>query len=202
MKKDGATCWVATSSPKCLAVSSTDTAPALIALGATVTLTSALGSRTLPVAALYQNDGIHFLTRRSDEIVAAIHLPQLDGWRSTYWKLRRRGSFDFPVLSVAAAVRVAADGSVTDARLVLGAVASSPVVAGPAAALLVGNRLTDEQIGRAADTAAQPARPMDNTDFTLLWRKRMTHAFVAYALQELRGDDMRPVRRRIARQLI
>ena len=38
MKKDGQTCWVATSSPKCLAVSSTDTAPALLALGATVTL--------------------------------------------------------------------------------------------------------------------------------------------------------------------
>ena len=202
MKKDGATCWVATSSPKCLAVSSTDTAPALIALDATVTLTSASGSRTLPAAALYRNDGIDYVTRRPDEIVTAVHLSPLHGWRSTYWKLRRRGSFDFPVLSVAAAIRVARDGAITDARIVLGAVASCPVVAAPAATLLVGKPLTDEQIGRAADTAAQPARPMDNTDFTLLWRKRMTRVFVSYALQELRGDDMRAARRRIARQLI
>src|SRR5262249_52800510 len=102
MKKDGRICWVATSSPKCLAVSSTDTAPALIALGATVTLLSADGARTIRVADLYQNDGIHYLTRRPGELLVSVDVPPLDGWRSAYWKLRRRGSFDFPVLSVAA----------------------------------------------------------------------------------------------------
>src|SRR2546430_5910645 len=50
MKKDGATCWVATSSPKCLAVSSTDTAPALLAPDARVTLVSAESSRQIPVS--------------------------------------------------------------------------------------------------------------------------------------------------------
>src|SRR5256885_12035286 len=45
MKKDGTVCWVATGSPKCLAVSSTDTAPALLALGATIVLVSADGTR-------------------------------------------------------------------------------------------------------------------------------------------------------------
>src|SRR5262249_54002220 len=122
MKKDGETCWVATSSPKCLAVSSTDTAPALIALGASVTLLSASGTRTVPVEALYSNDGIHYLTRRPDEILTSVRVPRLAGWRSTYWKLRRRGSFDFPVLSVAAAARFAKDGTIEDARIVLGAV--------------------------------------------------------------------------------
>jgi len=202
MKKDGGTCWVATSSPKCLAVSSTDTAPALIALGAEVTLLSARGTRTIPVSALYQNDGIHYLTRGPDEILTAVQLPRLDGWRSTYWKLRRRGSFDFPVLSVAAAARFAADGTVADARIVLGAVASQPIVAAGAASALVGAPLTDIQIALAANRASVPARPMDNTDFTLHWRKRMVNAFVTYALSELRGDDMRSVRYRIARQLL
>src|SRR2546427_6803519 len=89
MKKDGETCWVATSSPKCLAVSSTDTAPALIALGAEVTLTRAGATRRIAVAELFQNDGIHYLTRRPDEILTRVHLPRLDGWRSTYWKLGR-----------------------------------------------------------------------------------------------------------------
>jgi 4-hydroxybenzoyl-CoA reductase subunit beta len=202
MKKDGETCWVATSSPRCLAVSSTDTAPALIALGAHVTLTSAEGPRTVPVTTLYRNDGIHYLTRTPTEILSAVHLPRLDGWRSTYWKLRRRGSFDFPVLSVAAAAKIAADGSVEDVRIVLGAVASRPMEASAAVPELVGHRLTDERIAAAAERAAHPARPMDNTDFNLVWRKRLARTFVAYALRTLRGDDMRPERYRIARQLL
>jgi len=202
MKKDGEICWVATSSKRCLAVSSTDTAPALLALGADVTLVSADTTRRIALADLYRNDGIHYLTRRPTEILTAIHLPRPDGWRSTYWKLRRRGAFDFPVLSVAAAARIGTDGSVEAARIVLGAVASQPVHAPAAGAALVGQPLTDEQIGRAADLAANPARPMDNTDFTLVWRKRVTRAFVTYALRELRGEDMRDVRRRIAKQLL
>jgi hypothetical protein len=68
--------------------------------------------------------------------------------------------------------------------------------------VLVGQTLTDAHIGRAAEIAAQPARPMDNTDFTLVWRKRVTREFVGYALRELRGDDMREIRRRVARQLL
>jgi 4-hydroxybenzoyl-CoA reductase subunit beta len=202
MKKDGETCWVATSSPKCLAVSSTDTAPALISLGAAVTLVGPGGERTLPLADLYRNDGIHYLTRQPSEILTAVHVPDQEGWRSTYWKLRRRGSFDFPVLSVAAAVKLSAEGTVDAARIVLGAVSSRPLVADDAAASLVGARLTDAAIARAAELAAQPARPMDNTDFPLVWRKRVTRDFTAYALGELRGDDVRDVRRRTARLLL
>jgi 4-hydroxybenzoyl-CoA reductase subunit beta len=200
MKKDGAICWVATSSPKCLAVSSTDTAPALLALDASVTLTCAAGSRRLPISDLYRNDGIHYLTRQPNEILTAVHIPRLDGWRSTYWKLRRRGAFDFPVLGVAAAIRLDRSGTVEAARLVLGAIASRPLDAADAAAALVGHPLTDEAIAHAATLAAQPARPMDNTDYTLHWRKRVTRDFVIYALRELRGDDTRELRRRVARQ--
>jgi 4-hydroxybenzoyl-CoA reductase subunit beta len=202
MKKDGAICWVAPSSSKCLAVSSTDTAPALIALGAEVTLVSAGGTRRLAVGELFRNDGIHYLTRRPDEILTTIHLPRLDGWRSTYWKLRRRGAFDFPVLSVAAAVRLTSDGAVEAARIVLGAVASRPIEVLDAARALVGQPLSDAAIANAAERAAQPARPMDNTDFTLVWRKRVTRDFVTYALRELRGDDMSDVRSRISKLML
>jgi 4-hydroxybenzoyl-CoA reductase subunit beta len=202
MKKDGDICWVAPSSKRCLAVSSTDTAPALLALGAEVTLVHAGGERRIPLADLYRNDGILYLTRQPAEILTAVHLPNRDGWRSTYWKLRRRGAFDFPVLSVAAAGRFMADGTVDSMKIVLGAVASQPVAAPAAEAALVGQPLTDAQIERAAELASGPARPMDNTDFTLVWRKRVSRAFVMYALRELRGDDMRDVRRRITKQLM
>jgi 4-hydroxybenzoyl-CoA reductase subunit beta len=202
LKKDGETCWVAPSSSKCLAVSSTDTAPALVALGATVTLVSAEKTRTIALPDFYRNDGIYYLTRQPAEILTAIHVPRLDGWRSTYWKLRRRGSFDFPVLSVAAALKMSDDGSVEAARIVLGAVSSRPIEAPAAAASLVGERLTDEAISRAAELAAVPARPMDNTDFTLAWRKRVTRDFVTYALREVRGDDVSKLRRSLTRYLV
>jgi 4-hydroxybenzoyl-CoA reductase subunit beta len=202
MKKDGAICWVATSSPTCLAVSSTDTAPALMALGARVRLVSASGERTIDVSDLYANDGINYLTRRPDEILADVGLPDHAGWRSCYWKLRRRGSFDFPVLSVAAAAKLDGAGVVQEARIVLGAVASRPMIAKSAADALRGRALTDEVIAGAADRAYDVAKPMDNTDFALHWRKRVTRDFVTYALRELRGDDMRSTRRRIARQTL
>ena len=202
MKRDGATCWVATSSPKCLAVSSTDLAPMLVALDASVSLQSANEVRRVPVAELYRNDGITYMSRRPEEVLTEVRLPKGDRWRSAYWKLRRRGSFDFPVLSAAVAVKLASDGTVESARIVLGAVASCPVAAADASASLVGASLTDRAIDRAAELAARPARPMDNTDYSLVWRKRVTRDFVTYALREVRGDDVRAIRRRIGRALL
>ena len=202
MKRDGATCWVATSSPRCLAVSSTDTAPMLQALGASVRLRSATGERVIAVGDLYENDGMTYLTRRRDELLTAIEVPDQTGWRSTYWKVRRRGSFDFPVAAVAAAVQRDGDGRVMDARLVLGAVASRPMASPRANGLLVGTRLETEAIDAAADAAYDVAKPMDNTDFDLFWRKKMVRSLVRSALAELRGDDVRVMRRRLARQLL
>jgi 4-hydroxybenzoyl-CoA reductase subunit beta len=202
MKKDGEICWVATSSPRCLAVSSTDTAPMLQALDARVRLVAASGERELRIADLYDNDGMHHLTRRPDEILTEVIVPDQTGWRSAYWKLRRRGSFDFPVASVAAAAKLGGDGRVLAIRLVAGAVASRPLPAPLAEALLVGEALTDERIAAAAHAVYGVAKPMDNTDFELVWRKKMVTALATYALQEVRGDDLSVMRTRIARQLL
>jgi len=202
MKKEGKTCWVATASKRCLAVSSTDTAPALIALGARVRLVSAAGERELELASLYNNDGIAYLTRSADEILTEVLLPEAGGWKSTYWKLRRRGSFDFPLLGVAAAARAAPDGTVLDARLVLGAVSSQPIVASRASEYLAGRKLTDEVIAEAGALAASRAKPMDNTDLDVYWRKEVVPSYVGYALRELRGDDMRALRMQTARQAL
>jgi 4-hydroxybenzoyl-CoA reductase subunit beta len=200
LKKDGDICWVATASKRCVAVSSTDTAPALIALGAEVTLVSVQGERTVPLAALYNNDGIDYLTRRADEILTEVRVPL--GWTSSYWKLRRRGAFDFPVLGVAAAVRLSKDGTVEEARLALGAAASRPFLVDKAGEFLKGERLTDEVIAEAGRIIASRAKPMDNTDLDLYWRKEVVDDFAAYALKELRGDDMRATRLRIARHAL
>jgi 4-hydroxybenzoyl-CoA reductase subunit beta len=186
MKKDGEICLVAPGSPRCWAVSSSDTAPALWSLGASVRLAGPAGERTVPISALYRDDGIQYLTKQPGEIVTEIVLPPADGARSVYLKLRRRGSFDFPVLGVAATLHL--DGEVVrQARIVLGAVASLPREAVDAARLLVGERLTPELIDRAADAAYRPSKPLDNTDLTHPYRKKMTRVYVARALRRLAG---------------
>jgi 4-hydroxybenzoyl-CoA reductase subunit beta len=186
MKKDGDICLVAPGSERCWAVSSSDTAPVLWALGATARLAGSGGERRVPLAAFYRDDGIEYLAKRPDEIVTELALPPADGWDSIYLKLRRRGSFDFPVLGVAVALRREGE-IVREARVVLGAVASTPREARAAAEVLVGERLTSETITRAAEAAAGPARPLDNTDFTHPHRKRLVRVYVARALAQLAG---------------
>jgi len=200
LKKDGDICWVATASKRCVAVSSTDTAPALIALNASVVLSGPSGEREIPVEALYKNDGIEYLSRRPDEILTEIKIPEKD-IKSTYWKLRRRGAFDFPVLGVAVALQFSGK-VIEDARIALGAAASRPFLVEKASEFLKGKILSDEVIAEASTLTASRAKPMDNTDMDLYWRKEVADDFAGYALRELRGDDMRETRRRIARHLV
>jgi 4-hydroxybenzoyl-CoA reductase subunit beta len=178
-------CRVATSSPRCLAVASADTVPALLALGATAHFEDASGRRSLPLGDLYREDGIRAWNMRQDEVLTGVSLPREDGWRSTYVKLRDRGSFDFPIAAVAAAVRF--DGAiVADARVAITALASRPVLVEAARGALVGTRLEDEAIAAAADAVHKAARPMDNTSGTISQRKRAARVFAERALRSLR----------------
>ena len=186
MKKDGHICWVAPSSPRCWAVSSSDVAPVMVAIGAEYRLVGPQGERVVPAGRFYHNDGINYLTKQPDEILAEVRLPSPNGWDAVYHKLRRRGSFDFPVLGVAAWVQWNGR-KVVDARVVLGGVASYPQEIPEAGAALAGSTLSDDSITAAADAAYRPSKPMDNTDFDLSWRKQMTRVYVKRALEELRA---------------
>jgi len=186
MKKDGDICWVAPSSPKCWAVQSSDLAPVMVAIGAKIKLVSESGERMIDAADLYNNDGIDYLRKRPDELLTEIHLPPRNGLRAVYKKLRRRGSFDFPVLGVAAALNFAEDGTVREARLILGGVAPAPIEVSEAQQALRGRRLDQETINAAAEACYLKARPLDNTDFLMNWRKQMARPFVQRALEELR----------------
>jgi 4-hydroxybenzoyl-CoA reductase subunit beta len=185
MKKDGDICWVAPSSPKCWAVNSSDLAPVMVALGAKLRLVSAGGERMVPASDIYNNDGINYLNKRPDELLTEIHLPPRNGLRAVYKKLRRRGSFDFPVLGVAAALDLDQDRKVKNARLILGGVAPAPVEVKEAEAVLIGEPLNQERIDAAAEACYLKARPLDNTDFMMNWRKQMARPYVLRALEDL-----------------
>jgi 4-hydroxybenzoyl-CoA reductase subunit beta len=197
MKEAGSICWVATSSPRCWAHSASDSAPMLCALGAAVRLVSARGERELPVADLYRDDGIDYLARRPDEILTEIEVPAEAAQgpcRAAFWKLRRRGSIDFAVLSVAAAVWTDEAGLVSRARLYLGAVGSAPVAVTAATVLLVGQPLAalagdQELLAAAGRLARKAATPLDNTDFQAQWRGVMAARYTEAALRELAGGE-------------
>jgi 4-hydroxybenzoyl-CoA reductase subunit beta len=179
-------CRLAPGGDRCWAVSSTDLAPVAHVLGASVTLVSAHGERTLPVAQLYtMDDGIDYLQKQPDEVLTALELPPADDLRATYVKVRRRGAIDFPLLGVAAAVRTDPEGVCTEARLVLGAVATAPLPVPKAAEVLVGAALSEETITAAAQAAMSATKPMDAVDLPLAYRRRMVRIHVARALREL-----------------
>jgi 4-hydroxybenzoyl-CoA reductase subunit beta len=184
MKKDGEICWVAPSSPRCWAVQSSDTVPVLVALGARLQLCSPEGEREVEARDFYRDDGIRYVDKRPGELLARIVLSPGEGRRSTYRKLRRRGSFDFPVLGVAVCLRLDRE-RVRDAHVVLGGVGSAPLEAKKAEEMLEGSALDEGVIEAAAEAAYGPARPLDNTDFAHAWRKQMVRKYVREALQAL-----------------
>src|SRR5712664_181150 len=189
IKKDGDICLVAPSSPRCWAVSSSDTAPMAIALRGLVTLVGADDERELPVTALYRDDGDKYMAKRADEVVTGLRLRRSPSTRSAYVKLRRRGSIDFPIAGAAVAVELAGD-VVESCRIVLSAVASYPQEARAAEDFLKGKRLEEDVIREAAEIASKPAKPLDNADLSHFWRKRMVRVVVEQALG--RASDQPP----------
>ena len=209
LKKDGDVCWVAPGSSKCWAVQSSDLVPVMVAIGAKFRLVSTAGERMVEARDFYKDDGIDYMNKRPDELLVDIHLPPTNGWRASYQKLRRRGAFDFPVLGVAAYVKYeeakgarpkgrasdtrgngvstgsGSDRIITDAKIVLGGVAPSPVQVVESAQALIGKAFDEDQIQAAAEAAYIKARPLDNTDFVYQWRKQMARQYTIRALREL-----------------
>ena len=185
MKLEGDVCRVALSSPRCLATFSSDTVPALIGYDASIRLVGPEGERIVALRNLYEMDGMSWMKVQPGEIVADVTIPDPEGLRATYYKLRDRGSFDFPLAGVFVGVRTDDAGYVDHARLVLTGVYSMPVELTEAQNALLGNRLEPDVIQAAAEAAYQRTRPVDNTGGTIIQRRRTVRVFVRRALEEL-----------------
>src|SRR5919108_127195 len=188
LKKDGDICLVAPGSAKCLAIASSDAAPVLASLGAEALLVNKQGERRIKVEELYRDDGIDFLRKGREEALRALLIPQEAlRWRNVYLKLRRRGSFDFPILGVAATMDTNEGGECRQASVVLTAVASAPKIVPEAAILLQGKKITKDLIEAVADAAAKISHPLDNADLDYWYRKRMAKVYTQRALAQLAG---------------
>lgn len=188
MKKDGDICLVAPGSAKCLAIASSDTAPVLVSLGAEAVVVNQQGERRVKLEDLYRDDGIDYSAKAKDEVLKALFIPrEYLARRNAYLKLRRRGSFDFPILGVAATMDIDERGDCRYASLVLTAVASAPKVITEASALLQGKKVTAELIDAVADAAAKLAHPLDNADLDYWYRKKMAKVYTQRALASVAG---------------
>lgn len=173
-------------SERCIAVHPSDLAVALLALDAVVHTRGPRGVRSIPMADLYVLPGDtpereHVLEH--GELIVGVEIPRSAfSARSHYLKVRERASYEFALVSVAAALELA-DGVVRSARIVLGGVAPRPWRSEAAEEALVGKPLDGPTIAAAGVAAVQGARPLRDTAFKV----QLSERSVVRALSELGG---------------
>ncbi|HEV2495445.1 MAG TPA: FAD binding domain-containing protein [Terriglobia bacterium] len=185
IKKDGTRCHVAPGSAICWAAFSGDTAPALLALEATVELASPRGRRTVRLGDFYLNDGLVRISKAHEEVVTSVRVPVSSAdWLGTYKKLRIRASIDYPLAGVAVTMKKNAEGVCLDARLALTAVNPAPKLVA-AAESLRGRRYDPALVEEVAHEAIRTAKPLRTSASTMEYRRHMVRVYVRRALKEL-----------------
>jgi carbon-monoxide dehydrogenase medium subunit len=163
------------------AVPSADLPPILIALQAKITLVGPRETRIIPLESFFVRPRCSVIA--SDEILTEVVIPDQVTTGNAYLKFGLRRSGALAVVGVAASI--VADGMyVEEARIVLGAVAPTPVRACEAESLLRGNRVTEallEEVGRAA---AQECRPISDIRGSDEYRRDMVAVFTKRALRK------------------
>ncbi|MCK7611413.1 xanthine dehydrogenase small subunit [Roseibium sediminicola] len=171
-----------------------DTPPALIALGATLELSSAESSRALPIEDFFIEYGKQ--DRQSGEFVTGLFVPRLSANQAfRCYKISKR--FDQDISSVMAAVRLTADeeGTVTEARIAYGGMAGTPKRATAAEAALTGASLEDPSTwGPAMQALLSDFTPMTDMRASAEYRMETARALLAKALMEMSGTAPEQVR--------
>jgi len=167
----------------CNAAPSADLAPPLIALGAQVHIAGPRGERSVALEEFLLGPGQTALA--DDELLVALTLPPPErGLTAVYLKHTPREAMDIAIVGVATAVTLN-DGVCISARIVLGAVAPTPLVAREAGEALIGRPLEEKHIAEAARLAVQAARPIDDVRASAWYRREMVRVLVQRALGEV-----------------
>ncbi|MBI5440863.1 MAG: FAD binding domain-containing protein [Deltaproteobacteria bacterium] len=174
-KNGGGLCYMAKGAKRCYALYCGDTAPALLALGASVRLVRKGGERLIPLEEFFVDDGQKHTVLQQGELVTEVVLPApTQGQKGTYLKYRKRGAVDFPVVGVAAVVR---NG---EARVAITGAGSAPfLVAGPSRCS------TSDDVERIAKVAWRQARPASRMEVSPSYRKLLVRILTKDALEEI-----------------
>jgi xanthine dehydrogenase YagS FAD-binding subunit len=197
LKKGGSECFAATGENKYNAilgggpsyiVHPSDLAPMLVALGGSVSVVSPDGKRSVLLDKFFTLPADGNLRRenvlKNDEIITEIHVPASKfAAHSTYLKFKERDSLDFAMSSVAAAVAMGANKTISEARLVLGGVAPIPWRVPKAEAALIGKTMNSEVLATVARIALEGAKPLEKNAYKI----PLTQTLVRRALAKAGG---------------
>ena len=161
-----------------------DPPPMLIALGAEVVAVSQAGERVIPVEELFVD--VFTTSLRPSEIITAVRFPALTaGTRATYLKFLPRTADDYATVSVAAALRLAKDGTVADVRVALGAAGPTPRRARSVEDALRGARPDAKRIADAAANVESDIEPFDDARGSAAYKREMARLWTERALTSL-----------------
>ncbi len=168
-------------SEHCIATNPSDQNVALMALGATIDVRSVAVTRTIPIADFFLLPGATpqgETTIEPGELIVAVTLPPMPGWRSHYLKLRDRQSYEFALASAAVAVKL--DGAtIADVRIALGGIGTIPWRAPQAEAALRGTSASRDAFRAAAEIALRDAQPQSENGYKIELAKRcLTQALI------------------------
>jgi len=163
------------------AVPCADLPPILMAMHAEVEVWSPKQTRSVPLYDFFVGPR---RTRLQDgEILVAVILPMLPiGFGAAYERFGLREGNAIAVASVAASQRLDHDGSITDARIVLGAVAPIPKIAADAAESLMGRHADEDAFKKAACIAREAAQPISDVRGTAQFRRDLVEVLTQRAL--------------------
>ena len=191
LKTGGDTCFAVPGGKRCYACFCADCPPALIALDATVTVARWEGGiaaeRRILLADLYRDDGVNPLSLTPEDLVTAIHLPLREGLRSTYVKYRRRASIDFPLAGISVAFGMK-EGTFHYIRIVLNALASSPVLAGESMTLMEEKSYSERVVEEAMACLTRGTHPVRNQAGSPEHRRRMAGILFRRAVEKLTSE--------------
>ena len=165
----------------CHASPSAETAPSLIGLGARVKVVGPDGERTVELEKFFTGPGQTVL--QTGELMVEIQVPPMPSdTKGVYLKHSTRGTVNPAIVGVAAIV--AMDGErCKEIKLVLGAVAPTPIRAKKAEEILRGEEIDDTLIEKAAQAASDESRPITDVRASADYRKEMVKVFTRYALR-------------------
>jgi xanthine dehydrogenase YagS FAD-binding subunit len=173
----GSACWI---------VHPSDTAPALVALGARVRTAGPKGGRTIDLEKFFvlpDADVRRENVLEPGEVLTEVILPPADvALKSSYRKVRARGSWDFAMAGIALALAMKGD-KVDRARVVLSGVAPIPWRAAGVEKAIVGQRLDAKAVARAADAAVAGAQPLEHNGYKVA----LVRGVVEEALETILG---------------
>jgi 4-hydroxybenzoyl-CoA reductase subunit beta len=187
-KTDAELCHVIKSASVCHAINSSDTAPVLMVLGASVILASIDGEREVPMMEFYNNDGVDHTVLNAGEILVAVALPPPQG-RTVYAKLAQRDGLDFASGTFSAAIH-GGNGKPEFVCMVMGSVGPEPKVLTESAQVILGSGLNDESIERAALAARSSLGEVTNLFTPSGYKRRLVKALVKDALTEMRDETV------------